>query len=1117
MNRIATKTFGWAGSLLPVLLVLACNEKFDGPFTPESPNYAGADWSDDSDGDGVADSIAKYLPGCGDAPEQCLRNAKLLSAVWGKPHALSSRDMILRVGQKDVRPDLVFIPAVLALRGWILTSSDSSKVMPSDNSLAALAEGSVRITAGLKNDSLAASFAVRVVAGGKPVVSLSARDIEMETGGDAPPDLDWVPADADYKEYFLASLDPSVAIILNNRIRAVSEGSARITVRALDGGAEAAFIVSVSEPSAGVRVDSLIADDVYLVAGSPPAVPRLAWLPYEATNKKYILVTSDSNIVALSKERDLLIPKAEGSAGVTVIALDGGKSAVFTAYVARVPVPVEAVSAQDLVLTLGAQGEAPRVSFFPADASDKSIVVTGGNPLVADYLNGLIRPLGVGSAEFTVTARDGGAQDRFTVTVTLPDTTVHVASVSVEPLSLSVGDLRSPVITWNPPNAPDRRYLLTRKSGASAEAAGEALRAVAEGVSTFELKTLDSGRTAVFQVTVKKRVIPVLSVGVDPILSITLGDPDKSPVLTFNPPTATDKRYTLSSSDSNAVTIVNDTLIHAKAVGFANVRVATSDTATALFRVNVLPSSSTYNARPTAKITAPAPTLLFRGGQVIDFSGTGSDPEDGVLGAAAFTWKVCMVRHGVAGPTGGLTNSKSGSVTIPTTGETTTDIGFRLILLVKDSLGLVGADSLDLKPALVNMTLASNPSGLALSLDGAPVTAPFLFQAVPGFQRQIRAVTPQRLGNRNYGFAAWSDGKALEHAFPIPSADLTVVASFSILVDSLKAAEAALSKGDPDKAPSLTWFPVDAADKRYTLTSLDTSIVTIANGLLHAVKPGIAMVQAASLDGDKTALFRVTVWPPSSFTLTAKLRDVREIPTQSQYNIPSWAHPDFNNDAFMGCGIGETFVDADIRTDGSGDTSVFKGDNRGPKLIRTVSRLDGKACYTSIPRFDEWYNDKDTSVNRPFLLDLAFTRMADGTYDYNNQAFFPLDSQVPGPWYNLPGKNLVPYGHLSTGNEALHNFGFTMEFHGVFTYKAGTGQMLDFTGDDDAWAYLNGKLAINLGGVHAPLNASANLDAMAGQLGLIDGKTYPLDFFFAERHANRSTFHLVTNLVVEPR
>ncbi|AUX41947.1 uncharacterized protein SOCE26_033720 [Sorangium cellulosum] len=217
---------------------------------------------------------------------------------------------------------------------------------------------------------------------------------------------------------------------------------------------------------------------------------------------------------------------------------------------------------------------------------------------------------------------------------------------------------------------------------------------------------------------------------------------------------------------------------------------------------------------------------------------------------------------------------------------------------------------------------------------------------------------------------------------------------------------------------------------------------------------------------------------------------------------------DFIDDPFEGTddpSLGEEACGSDLIgivrdfKDSHPDFEERVAEDRG--LVEAQLGQDGKPVYAGGPEgtvttsgpeaFDQWFRDVP-DVNMAVQVSIPLTSNGDGTSTYDNPDFFPIDDQGFG------------------NEERRHNYHFTLELRTKFEYKG--GEVFTFRGDDDLFTYINGRLAIDLGGVHGPELATIDLDASAQELGITPGNSYTLDFFFAERHTTESNFRIDTSI-----
>jgi len=191
------------------------------------------------------------------------------------------------------------------------------------------------------------------------------------------------------------------------------------------------------------------------------------------------------------------------------------------------------------------------------------------------------------------------------------------------------------------------------------------------------------------------------------------------------------------------------------------------------------PITISAGSPPTGAILQPTDGAQFKAGDVITYSGEGSDPDDGSLPASAFTWNIDFLHDGHVHPGTPITGVKSGSFTIPTSGhDFSGNTRYRITLTVRDSSGLSSSKAVIIQPTKVNLSFDTVPSGRTLHLDGIAKTAPFTYDTLVGFQHTIEARN-QTAGGTAYTFSSWSDGGGQQHTITVPSAPQTYTATFA--------------------------------------------------------------------------------------------------------------------------------------------------------------------------------------------------------------------------------------------------------------------------------------------------------------------------------------------------
>jgi glucose/arabinose dehydrogenase len=184
------------------------------------------------------------------------------------------------------------------------------------------------------------------------------------------------------------------------------------------------------------------------------------------------------------------------------------------------------------------------------------------------------------------------------------------------------------------------------------------------------------------------------------------------------------------------------------------------------------------NTAPTATITTPAAGTTWKVGDVINFSGSATDAQDGDLPASALKWDLNM-QHCPSNchshPLQSYVEVSRGSFTAP---DHEYPSYLELKLTATDSGGLTDTKVLRLDPKTVTLTFQTNPGGLSLTVGSTTTKTPVTRTVIVGSTNSISAPSPQSKGSKSYRFQSWSDGGAQSHNITAPASATTYTARF---------------------------------------------------------------------------------------------------------------------------------------------------------------------------------------------------------------------------------------------------------------------------------------------------------------------------------------------------
>lgn len=371
---------------------------------------------------------------------------------------LDKKTLELTEGEAGATLKATIAPTNATNKTVIWSSSDETVATVVNGVVTPVGVGTATITATTTDGSYTASSTVTVSA---PVVKVTGVKLDQETldltAGEADALLKATiePANATDTDVIWSSSDDTIATVVNGVVTPVGKGKATITVTTKDGSYTASTTVNVAAPTppivivTGVTLDQTTLD---LTVGEGGKTLQATIAPADATNKGVIWSSSDETVAKVVY--GVVTPVGVGTASITVTTKDGSYTALTTVHVSEPIPPVVKVTGvrldqETLDLTAGETKGILKATIAPADATDKDLIWSSSDETIATVVNGVITPVGMGTAIITVTTKDGNYTASTTVTVKAP--VKPVTSPGIPTSVTAIAENGQAIITFTPP------------------------------------------------------------------------------------------------------------------------------------------------------------------------------------------------------------------------------------------------------------------------------------------------------------------------------------------------------------------------------------------------------------------------------------------------------------------------------------------------------------------------------------------------------------------------------------------------------------------------------------------------------------------------------------------
>ena len=790
---------------------------------------------------------------------------------------------------------------------WI--SSDASVATVKDGVVTAVKPGTATITVKSDDGGKTATCNVTVVARVYPVekITLDVTSATIYEGENLTLTATITPDNATNKNVSWKSSNTSVATVVDGTVSALKTGTTIITVATEDGGKTATCNVTVKAKVASVSLDKT---EITLTEGDTHILTATI-NPDNATNKNVSWKSSNTSVATVSNGKVTAL-KA-GTTTITVTTEDGGKTATCNVTVNEKIYSVENISL-DKTSAILFEGETLvlTATINPYNATNKNVVWSSSNTSVATVVDGKVAALKTGTATIIVTTEDGNKTATCDVTVNAKVTSVSLDKTEVE---LTEGDTHILTATINPDNATNKNVIWSSSNASVATVSNGKVTAVKAGTATITVTTEDGGKTATCRVMVNEKIYPVDGLSLNKSIAVLYEGETLTLTATITPSNATNKNVIWSSNNTSVATVANG-VVTALNAGTAIITATTEDggkaaTCEIIVKTKVTGVSldksdvTLYEGENLSLIATIAPDNATNKNVVWKSSNTSvATVVDGVVTALKAGVAIITVTTEDGGKTATCNvtvKAKVASVSLNKSeaslyeGETvsliatiapsnatnknviwsSSNTSVATVLNGKVTALKAGTTTITVttedggKTATCNITVKAKVVGVSLNR-----TAITLYEG-ESFTL-IATITPDNATNKNVIWSSSNTSVATVAngeitALEVGSATITVTTedggktakcyiSVKAKVESvsLDRTSITLTEGDTYSLTA-TITPSNATNKNVIWSSNNTSVATVVDGKVTALKAGTATITVTTEDGGKTATCDVIV------------------------------------------------------------------------------------------------------------------------------------------------------------------------------------------------------------------------------------------------------------------